>query len=221
MKIQKWSDTLTVEVHDSNIIHLIFNTQKELALTMGRPQEYYESDIPELYRRVFTYEDFVSAYTSDTGHFEYLHSWRGYNIPGHILEEFFDHFLLTPREVQLLHVVREHRDRPYYVIASSRMHPDVLDHELVHAHYYLNSEYHEQAEHLVEHMDPEVKQQLVDKFTEWGYNPSVFVDEINAYMSTSSEQYVTEKMKLSISEQQMQPFIQLANTVLTEEQHCK
>lgn len=215
----KWSDTIDVHLYDNNIIHLEFATQKDLSLTMGRPQEFYESDKEELRGKVFTYDQFVDSYTTKDGKFEYLHSWRGYNIPSHVLESFFNNFELTTREECLTEITKDYRNQKYYVIGSSKMHPEVIDHELVHAHYYLNSEYKKQADQLVGELDVNIKDMLIDKLKGWGYADNVINDEINAYMSTSSQDYIKNRMELEIPKKHQEPFIKLARSILQEKQN--
>lgn len=207
---------MKVTYYDNQIIYIEFDTQKELSLTFVRPQEFYESGLDQLRGQVFSFETFVDSHVTDDGKFTYFHDWRGYNIPGNVLEDFFDRFEhFTHREMKLRSITQPYSGGKYYVIAGSKAHSDVLDHELVHAHYYLNEEYHKKVNQLVKQMDDSVKKRITDKLIEWGYADAVIVDEINAYMATSKQSYIKNRMKISIPEKHQKPFIDLAKTVLS------
>lgn len=207
------------EIQGGTIVHLNFATQKQLALTMSRPQEFYESNLDQFRGQVFTWAEFVEQFTTDDGEFRRLQDWSGYNIPGDVLDQFFELFDLSQCETELAHSVSQLRGHSYYVIGTSDSTPGVIDHELVHAHYYLNRQYRDQANTLVDQMDPVVFGDLAQLLSEWGYDHSVIVDEVNAYMSTTPQEYVKDKMKIQIPQRHMEPFIELASTVLDTKQH--
>ena len=207
------------EIQGGTIVHLNFATQKQLALTMSRPQEFYESNLDQFRGQVFTWAEFVEQFTTDDGEFKRLKDWSGYNIPGDVLDQFFELFDLSQCEADLARTVAQVRGHSYYVIGTSDSTPGVIDHELVHAHYYLNSQYRDQANTLVAQMDPVVFGDLAQLLSEWGYDQSVMVDEVNAYMSTTPQEYVRDKMNIQIPQKHMEPFIELASTVLDTKQH--
>jgi hypothetical protein len=205
---------MKVKVYNKNIIYASFPTQKELTLTMCRPQEYYECDSSKLRGKVFTYEKLIDHYTQDDGHLSYFSVWSGFNIPSFVLEDFFSKFELTKREQKLYNVTRPYSNKPYYFIATKKNDTDTLRHELVHAHYYLNPVYKQAANILVKHMRNDLRKKLTAGLKEKGYASNVMIDEINAYMATSGTKYLIEEFELDVTKKDIKPFEDLARTVL-------
>lgn len=184
-------------------------------MTMGRPEEFYESGHKHLRNKIFTLEQFIETFTNDDGDVSYYKSWSGFNIPGNKLQEFFTYFSLTKREDALRKLVnRTVKKGDYYVIATKEGDTPTIAHELVHANFYLNAEYRKQATYLVKKLDLYVKITMEDVLLEMGYAQAVVVDEINAYLSTSSRAYLKKRFKLDISAKVTGPFKKLAKTVL-------
>ena len=205
---------MKVKIYNDNIIHLQFASQKELTMTMCRAQEFYECNSDKLRNRVFTFEEFIDHYTERNGYFDYFTFWSGFNIPGYVLEDFFELFELTSREKELRKVTKKYKNKLYYVISTKTTDRVTLDHELVHAHYYLNNSYRQEVDVVIRHMNKDVKKQMVKQLKEVGYANHVINDEINAYMATSSHKYLVEELDLKVSKQDMKPFIDLARKIL-------
>ena len=198
------------------LIQLAFPTRKALTMTMGRPQEYYESGHANLYRQVFTVEEFLETFMTDDGEVEYYDRWVGFNVPGEILDAFFRDFDVTEREDELYRLVHSqiHQGDRYYVIASLEGDGATLDHELVHAHYYLDDDYREAANLLIADVPDDVCRALTASFENLGYAPEVWADEINAYLSTGTPEYMSNRFNLRGIEDVMAPFRALAATKL-------
>ena len=201
---------MRVKIYNDNILHLSFPSQKELTLTMCRPQEFYECNSDRLRNKIFTFEEFIDHYTDKEGFFNYFSFWTGFNIPGQVLEDFFSLFELSDRETELRKVTKKFKNKLYYVISTRAADKVTLDHELVHAHYYLNPVYKQEVDVLIRHMDKDIRKQLIKELKEWGYASHVINDEINAYMSTSSHKYLVEELDLSVRKEDMKPFVNLA-----------
>ena len=197
-------------------MYFTFNSQKELTLTFCRPQEYYECNSNKLRGKVFTFEEFIDHYTDELGFISYFNYWSGFNLPGSILEEFFKNFSLTKREKKLRNITSAYSKKPYYIIATKKNDTSTLDHELIHAYYYLNPIYKQEANTLVKHMRPDLKKDLQKVLKKMGYNNSVLIDEINAYMSTSGIDFLREDFELDISKRDIKPFQDLARTILRD-----
>ena len=191
-----------------------FSSQKELTLTLCRPQEFYECNSNFLRNKIFTFEDFLQHYLDRAGNINYFNYWAGFNLPGHVLEDFFSAFELSKREQDLRKITKKFSKKPYYLIAVKREDKATLKHELVHAHYYLNPSYKQQADVLVKYMRKELRKNITANLKEMGYNSAVIIDEINAYMSTSSYKYLTEELDLDLEMSDIRPFKELAKTVL-------
>lgn len=207
---------MKVRVIDNNIISLTFSTQKELALTLCRPQEYYECNSTKLRNKVFTFEEFIDHYIDKDGVITYFSYWAGFNIPSHVLEKFFISFDLNKREKKLYELTRKFSHQPYYVIATKHNDLSTLDHEFLHAYYYLNQRYRQEVNTIIKYMRPELKKQISSVLQSMGYSKSVLIDEINAYMATSTHKYLTEDLQLELSSKDTRPFRGLAKTVLRD-----
>jgi uncharacterized tellurite resistance protein B-like protein len=201
---------MKVTIYNKNIIHLQFLNQKELTMTMCRPQEFYECNSDKLRGKIFTFEQFIDHYTDKDGSFGYFSFWSGFNIPGPVLEDFFELFDLNDKEKQLRKVTKKFKNKLYYVISTRATDKMTLKHELVHAHYYLNPVYKQEVDVLIRHMDKDIRKQLVKELKEWGYASHVINDEINAYMATSSHKYLIEELDLNVRKEDMKPFVDLA-----------
>lgn len=201
---------MKVKIYNENIIHLQFLNQKELTMTMCRPQEFYECNSDKLRNRIFTFEEFIDHYTDKDGSFGYFSFWSGFNIPGPVLEDFFELFELNQREQELRKVTKKFKNKLYYVISTRTSDKMTLKHELVHAHYYLNPVYKQEVDVLIRHMDKDVRKQLIKNLKEFGYATPVINDEINAYMATSSHKYLVEELDLDVRKEDIKPFVDLA-----------
>jgi len=183
---------MKLEIIDEQILLFKFKKVKDIALTFFRVQEYYESQNENLIGKKFTVFDFIEQSMDKEGFIPYFYSWTGFNIPGHIFDEWYNlykYIELTTYEVQLGHCVRENapRDKPYYVIASLHKDKQTIDHEMAHALFYLNEEYKHIMEGLVSTFRfyyPENYKILCKYLKELGYNKLVYVDEIQAYLAT-------------------------------------
>jgi len=207
---------MKVKIYNNNIISLTFKSQKELTLTLCRAQEYYECNSNKLRGKVFTFEEFIDHYTDVNGYLTYFSYWSGFNLPGYVLEEFFNQFTLTKREEKIREITENFKNKQYYLIASKNSDYETLRHELIHAHYYLNPVYRQEANVLVKHMRSELRKDLSTKLKKLGYTQSVLIDEINAYMSTSGTKYLRNDLDLKISKGDVKPFEQLAKLVLRD-----
>lgn len=205
---------MNIDYYDG-VIHFNYSNQKQVAMAFCRIQEFYESDKDDLRGNVFTFEQFIDYYTDDTGKFDYFSSWGGYNVPGHVVDEFFDRFKdLTERELEIQKAVNQlNRDR-YYIIGTSVDRSDAIEHELVHAHYYLNNTYHHAVNTLIDSMDYDLRKKMMTCLKNMGYTDDVIEDEINAYLATSTMKYLKDKVKLNVKKSQVEPFRELSKTVL-------
>jgi hypothetical protein len=183
-------------------------------MTMCRAQEFYECNSEKLRNKFFTFEEFIDHYTDEHGEFFYFEYWSGFNIPGPVLEDFFSTFDLTVREKALRKATLKFKDKLYYVISTRETDKVTLDHELIHAHYYLNPAYKQEVDVLIRHMDKNLKKSITKELKEWGYVTHVINDEINAYMATSSHKYLIEQLDSNVKKEDMKPFVDMARKIL-------
>ena len=205
---------MKLRLKQKNIVLLTFPTQKELILTMCRPQEFYEAATSKLRNNKFTYEEVIDFYMDTEGNLDYFNMWTGFNLPGHVMDEFFNRFDLTKREAKLKSAVRKVAKGDYYVIAVKAGDDATLDHELVHAHFYLNADYKKKATSLVNGLPKNILKKITVQLKTMGYTSAVIKDEINAYLSTSKISWLNNDLELNLKKETIKPFIALAKTVL-------
>jgi hypothetical protein len=180
------------------VVHVRAPDQHRLCEMFVRPQEFYESPYPEIREHYFTLDQFKARYAADHGDvFDY--DWHGFNIPGHVMIEFFSTFSrdLSPGE-QALDFFTRGLD-PFYLIGSHEGNEkeDALEHELVHATYYLNDWYRANADKLVKNFRtsmPTVSAALEAYLKAKGYGDITLIDELNAYMATTDEEWWKDEL---------------------------
>lgn len=215
---------MTSSIKD-RIIHIQFDTQKDMTLTLARVQEFYESPHIHIRNRFFTWDTFMDTYMDDYGEIDYFYIWSGFNIPGKVFDSFFSLFSnsLSKREQKLYDSVQHNRGQSiddFYIIGSLKDDTETMNHELLHAHYYLNEGYRTKANKLVESLPVDTRLSLETSLIKIGYSNEVLTDEINAYLSTENKTTLRHIFDYTIQEctvdsSMMRPFKQLAKTVLS------
>lgn len=204
---------MNLAVKSDAILHVTFDSQKELAMTMARVQEFYECN--GLRGKAFDFEAFVDFYTADDGEFDYLKRVKGFNVPSSAAEEFFRKFELTRREAKLRQLTKPYSAKPYYLIATKVGDEETLDHELAHAHFYLNEAYQQKALEARRKMQSTLLHQIVKSLKAKQYADEVLDDEINAFMATSSLPYLRRHLKLDVTQKDVAPFKKAFSQALT------
>jgi hypothetical protein len=166
-----------------------------------RLQEYYECPDPAIRNRVFTHAEFMDSYARRHGNFTYCLDWAGFNVPGHVVTEFFRQFKdLSTREQMLQKIVSKFKEK-YYIIATYSGPKNYLRHEMAHALYYLSDEYRQRMNELLATCT--IKKYLYRWLKQRGYNEDQFDDEIQAYLSTSTKACLQRKINKSFSWEQV------------------
>jgi hypothetical protein len=165
------------------------NTQ-ELAKIFVRLQEFYESPFKGIRGNYFTLKQFKAIYSKDKdGVFTYYDDWAGFNVPGHIVVEFFNLFTdLSPRERMLKKMLAEPlaSGEIFYVMGVPRRQSrSIVEHETAHALFYTNPSYKKAMLSYGHKLSPKVRAQVFKKLKSMGYSGTVKFDELQAYMSTS------------------------------------
>lgn len=192
---------IKLNVINDNILLFKFKKIGDISLTFFRVQEYYESQSAKFLGKKFSVFDFIKESIDKDGLIPYFYEWSGFNVPGHVYDEWFDlfhHDELTEYEQELSHLIRENRPKegPFYVIASLEKDKSTIDHEIAHALFHLNKNYRLDMTTLVIKMNqefPENKERLKNYLNELGYNEKVFVDEFQAYLSTEKTARLKDK----------------------------
>lgn len=186
----------------NHIYILEAKTQYELAITFMRLQEFYESSFPEIRGNYFTFEQYMDRYAEEFGDFTYTSDWSGFNIPGHVVKQFFKTFTdLSEHEKELKKFLEptlsEKKATAFYVIGLQDKDKDVLDHELAHAMYYIMAGYSSTMNTITNDMPKVVYDQMKKVLLEMGYGENVVQDEIQAYLATSTRWYILKTFHCS------------------------
>jgi hypothetical protein len=185
-----------------NVILFTFPTQKSLALSFFRVQEYYESPKSELKSKIFSIFDFLDAMMTDSGDINYWAVWTGFNIPGNVFNSWKNaDFAKTPLEIELIKKVESSNfdGDKYYVIAATESDAGTITHEIAHALYYLKNKYKSEMDEITESFKVQFPSQykiFVKNLLKMGYTEEVIVDEIQAYMSEADQEYIKKHFKL-------------------------
>lgn len=186
-----------------HLIHFHFDTQYEITSSMMRMQEFYESPNKSIRGKYFEVEDYMDAYANTMGNFTYTVDWTGFNVPGNIVTKFFKVFdgNLLAKEVRLKNVLIEAKetaginDNKFYLIASyddKKEGKGVLEHEIAHGLYYLNTEYKSKMLKVITSMPDKTRELLHEGLIGKRYTDHVIFDEIQAYFATSEMMQLCE-----------------------------
>jgi ribosomal protein S9 len=202
-----------------NCLLLEFNTQKDLALSFCRVEEYYEGN-PKVNGKYLSFVDFIDAFMTDDGKLNYFHYWTGFNIPGNIYKEWSQQNMSdkTYWELALADAVSKKLDleKPFYIIGGVKGNTEVIDHEIAHALYYMNTEYKDLMDAANYQFYKNLRMEyskMVKTLKKMGYGENVIRDEVQAYMSTSGKKELVEKFGLSFKK--IQGFRKLYRKVLS------
>lgn len=189
--------------HGSGIFWLRFAHRRDMALALGRMQEFYESPNPAINRSEFDWGEFLHHYTTEDGVFTFLNSWNGYNIPGNVFRQFLDkngrNLSVIERKI-LIPIFNEVETSRFYVIASLEKDKHTLNHEIAHAFWYLHADYQGRMRDLLARVTHKVQQRMTKVLLKMGYAPAVVPDEMHAYLSTSTEEFFQERFGIALKD---------------------
>lgn len=185
---------VSVSLPDTGIVHLRYDTQEELTHTFVRLQEFYESPLPEIRGNTFSLANFLLAYRA-TFDSNYFTDWNGFNVPGHVVTDFFKRFTdLSAEEHDLAQdlidtigaeTVAGDGER-FYVIGTWK--EEDVTHEIAHALFYLDRDYKlamcEECVNL-RAFSPHAAMCFEGWLRQEGYTPQVYADEVQAYFATN------------------------------------
>ena len=185
-----------------NCLLLEYNTQKDLALSFCRVEEYYEGN-PKINGEILSLEEFIDHFMDKNGKINYFEYWSGFNIPGYAFTQWFGTKASdkTKWELALADEVAKKLDmtKPFYIIGGKKGDMNVIDHEIAHALYYMNENYKSFMLDVIYKFyqwDRKNYVKMVKKLKKMGYGENVIKDEIQAYMSTSTKKELVEKFEL-------------------------
>jgi len=174
-------------------------TQYDLTSTFMRVQEFYESPFKEIRGHFFTHEQYMDIHAHSSARsgteeikFSYLEDWAGFNVPGNAFNRWvklFSKHELWDKERELITLVQDKlkkRTNKFYIIGTySEGEARVIDHELSHAWFYLDSKYKRTMLKLIRSLPKAATNQLKQYLQKDGYDLIVAEDEIIAYLSTN------------------------------------
>lgn len=172
-----------------NIIHLKFKLKRDLTKTMLRFQEHFES--PKFRNQIFSLDQFKAWYITvpeNKNKFNYYSKWSGFNFPSKILKPFYEGKFdpLTPEEKTILDLLRDETGK-FYVIAT--FNNEDLKHETAHARFYIDPKYRKEVKKVIKTIDAKP---IFKTLKEMGYDKSVWIDEVHAYLLEDEAYFVKE-----------------------------
>lgn len=195
----------------NGIYHISFDTNKDLALSFFRYQEYYESPFEKIHNKNFTLiehiNEYVKNYQTEKGLWTYWNDWGGFNIPAHIIKEVHDNGIKDYNHYDSLMdgiyglAMGDAKSSRAYLIGTSKTFTSgiknysetkYLKHELTHAMFYLNEEYSNNVKIILGEATANYSNSLwkfLYKALRDSYADNVIEDEINAYITTGEGEY--------------------------------
>lgn len=174
-----------------------FTDQYSLCMHFLRYQEFYESPNAKFRNKSFEILDFMEWQSKEygNGNFTYMTSWSGFNLPSKIMLKCLDDiddrnkyddnmdnaFGQCLRKINPKATV----DEKFYIIGAMKGNNDTLQHEIAHGLFYLNSKYKKEMIKLVKSLPIKVRKNMEIMLIKMGYTKQVFIDEIQAYFSTT------------------------------------
>lgn len=195
---------MKAKIVNKNIVLLTFSEQKEIVLSFFRIQEYYESKNPKLKGKAFSVFEFLDQEMNENGEISYFSFWNGFNFPGYVLMNWISAMEFsekTPYEQKLIEeVVKSVKtDEPFYVIGVMEDDKNTLKHEMCHALYYLNSDFHDEMKSILTEFHIKEPKEFEDLqntlFNEFKYDYAVLYDEAIAWLTTSTKKELVCDLK--------------------------
>jgi len=183
----------------------------DLAMSFCRIQEYYESPFKQVRGKVFTMNELQRLYSKRFGDgvFTYPQDWKGFNIPGHVVDEFMslnftdwnnDYDKVMEDIHSEIKRGSKKASQPYYVIGCEPRDTETIKHELCHAVYYLDQEYRAKVNELINSLHRNLFASFREHLLNIGYSKNVIIDEINAYICVDSHQLTDSARKMNKKE---------------------
>ena len=177
-------------------------SQYMITSTFMRLQEYYESPMIDIRKKVFSIERYMDRYAEEYGNFTYTTDWNGFNVPGYVVQAFFNDFShknLLKKEKLLKSLLQDvlKNDKPFYVIGIHKEKSEI-EHELAHSFYYLDINYKiAMNDFAMFSLSKKIRHTIFKELKKMGYDESVLLDELQAYLATSSFWYLWRKFGFS------------------------
>ena len=176
------------------IFALVIKDDKLRSRVFLRYQEFYESDSDSFRGKSFKWNDYIKFYKEKTkrDYFSYHEDFAGYNVPCDTIEackakipdlNIYDMIMFSVTDT----IKKLVGGSPYYLIGIDQDNgddPSLIFHEVAHGLWFSDPNYKNKMTDQINSMDPKVKDKMLDKIKGYGYGDNVYMDELQAYMST-------------------------------------
>lgn len=182
----------TIKEVRPNIFVFSFKHQYDMCMHFLRYQEYYESASPKFRGQQFQIIDFMRWYSFKYGKgvFTYPRDWGGFNFPGDTIGAVWNKGIYDRNiyDYEMKRAYEECRNKaagkPFYILGVTHDNY-ALEHEIAHGYFFLNPEYKKEMQALEKQLTISVRKAIRKQLSKIGYTPKVYVDETQAYLSTS------------------------------------
>jgi len=164
------------------LLHLSFDTHKELITTFMRVREFFESS--EFKNEAIDLRKFKAWYSKHLGHgdFTYAEDWAAFNLPVDVFSKFKkiqEHLLRE--EKSLLRFIKSIEDKSYLIATSKVVEKDYryLRHEIAHFLFASNPDYRREVKKVIRAID---RQPIFKWLKKENYHASRFWDEAHSYL---------------------------------------
>ncbi len=180
-----------------------FENRYDLAMTFLRYQEFYESHNPKFKGKQFILLDYMEWYSKENDNvFTYPNDWSGFNIPSRIIYEVqsnatgqgsildrnkYDELMTDISNDCILENKVTLARRNFYLIGILKGDTNTMKHEIAHGLYSTRSLYSDTMNDLYLKLPSKCRKLLETNFKQMGYHKSVWKDEAQAYLSTSTD----------------------------------
>lgn len=166
------------------------DSNKELARSFMRFQEYYESPNDAFRGKIFTVGQYRSWYEKQYGWFSYETDWTGFNIHSYVLDPFKEGLFdpLLPEETNLVSLFVNAPSDKFYIIGANS--DDVLHHELNHALYAYSKDYANEVNKVFDANLEYIKYAL-DHLLNKGYCKYLLYDELQSYILDNDKEIIS------------------------------
>ena len=176
------------------IFAVIVPNQYDLGMLFCRVQEFYESPNKKFKNKKFSIWDYYEWYSkSNRGFFSYVKDYCGYNVPFDIAKKCYSlNKVETPYDEIFIEILKKIKIKNSYIIGMNKINNSTFYHELCHGLYYINKEYKKEMDNITNNLSKSNYQKFKNQLKEKGYCSSVTNDEIQAYMATEINRFMTK-----------------------------
>jgi len=177
-----------------NIIHLIFENEKEMCLAFLRYVEFTDSNDSKYNGKAIA----ISEFLNDNN--DYLDSWDGFAVNSQTILDVISLGIPDKRfsDILIENLVKDNNDC-HFIITNKQSKPETFDHELSHAYFHLNIDYYNKVIDLVDDLPDDIFNMMESILLNMGYNEESIYTEINAYFATGLISAMPEIDKLILN----------------------